>query len=157
MSKQKKRRRSSSGGRGPQSSKQQSPQWQPISMLPTLAQHIDGMLEADLEQYQNLLQAKDKPHVLDDATVDRVIRVFTDQAKDFWLYDEQMARWMAGELTDGQRDEVTRLVDQMKRLRENNTNVVDLARELSKGTIDKILGKSDAQLGLEFLLKGFKI
>lgn len=30
------------------------PRWQPISMLATFATHIDGMLEADLEQYANL-------------------------------------------------------------------------------------------------------
>jgi hypothetical protein len=155
MGKQK-RQRSGPGGPG-RGSRQQQPQWQPIGMLPTLAQHIDGMLQADLEQYQNLLQAKDKPHVLDDFTVNRVITVFTEQAKDFWLFDEQLQRWLAGELTDGQRDEVTRLVEQMKRLRENNTNVVGLARELSKGTIEKVLAKSDAELGLEFLLKGFKL
>jgi len=38
-------------------------------MLPTLGQHIDGMLEADIEQYKTLLEARGKPYVLDDCTV----------------------------------------------------------------------------------------
>jgi hypothetical protein len=147
----KKKRRSTQPGRGPQ---QEQPQWQPVSMLPTLAQAIDGMLQADLEQYINLQQAKDKPHVLDDFTVNRVITVFTEQSSNFWIYDEQLRRWQQDTLTPGQRDEVERLVEQMRRLRENNTNVLLLARELSKRTIEKVLAKSDVELGLEMLMKG---
>src|SRR6266487_4620931 len=128
------------------------PQWQPISMLPTLVIHIDGMLEADVEQYETLLEARSKPHVLDDFTVNRIKQVFTTQRNDFWLFEEQLKRWQSGQLTDEQRAEVTRLVEQMRRLRENNTRVLDLADELSKGTIEKVMAKSDAQLGLEFLM-----
>ncbi len=62
---------------------QPQPQWQPISRLSMIAEHIDGMLEADVEQYQTLLEAKPKPYVLDDYTVNRVITAFTTQEKDF--------------------------------------------------------------------------
>jgi hypothetical protein len=57
-----------------QPGQQQQPQWQPIEMLPTLATHIDGMLESSQEQYETLLEAKPKPHVLDDYTVNRVTK-----------------------------------------------------------------------------------
>jgi hypothetical protein len=129
------------------------PHWQSIAMLPTLATHIDGMLEADLEQYETLLEARSKPHVLDDFTVNRVKSVFTEQRNDFGLFDEQLRRWQAETLTDLQRAEVTRLVEQMAKLRENNTNVLALADELSNGTIDKVMATSDEQLGLEYLLR----
>ncbi len=56
---------------------QPTPQWQPITRLALIAQHIDGMLEADIEQYQNLQQARSKPCVLDNFTVGRVIASFT--------------------------------------------------------------------------------
>ncbi len=139
-----------------QTAQQKPPQWQPISMLPTLATHIDGMLESDVEQYQTLSEARGKPHVLDDFTVNRVKQVFTTQRNDFWLFEEQLKRWQALPLTDEQRAEVTRLVEQMRRLRENNTRVLELADELSKGTIEKVMAKSDEQLGLEFLMKMMK-
>lgn len=132
---------------------QQRPQWQPISMLPTLARHIDGMLEADREQYETLLEAKPKPYVLDDFTVNRVIAAFTTQAKDFGLFEEQLQRWQRGTISSEQRKEVTRLFEQMKQLRETNTQVLTLARELSQGTIEKQMAKPDEQLGLEYLLK----
>ncbi len=60
-----------------QSAVPKQPQWQPISMLPTFTAHIDGMLESSEEQYETLLEAKPKPHVLDDYTVNRVIKAFT--------------------------------------------------------------------------------
>jgi hypothetical protein len=153
MSKQK-RRHTGPGGAGRQQA--QKPQWQPIEMLPTLATHIDGMLEADLEQYQALLEAKPKPYVLDDFTVDRVRKVFTEQRDGLNVFDEQLLRWQVLPLTDEQRTEVTRLVEQMKRLRENNAKVLALADELNKGTIEKVMAKSDMELGLEMLLKGWQ-
>jgi hypothetical protein len=131
---------------------QPQPQWQPISMLPTIATHIDGMLEAAQEQYQTLLPAKAKPHVLDDYTVNRIKKVFTDQQNDLWLFDEQLKRWQSNQLTGEQRKEVERLQGQMKKLREQVKTILELADDLSKGTIEKVMAKSDAELGLEFLL-----
>lgn len=132
--------------------KQPQPQWQPISMLPTIATHIDGMLEAAQEQYETLLPAKAKPHALDDYTVNRVKKVFTTQQNDLWLFDEQLARWSKGSLSAQQRTEVERLAGQMKKLREQITVILVLANELAKGTIEKVMGKSDVELGLESLL-----
>ncbi len=120
-----------------------------------IAAHIDGMLQADREQYETLLEAKPKPHVLDDSTVNRVIAAFTTQRNDFGLFDQQLQRWAALSLSDQQRREVERLVEQMRLLRENNEQVLTLARELSKGTIDKVMAKSDMELGLEMLTKGW--
>ncbi len=127
------------------------PQWQPISKLPLIATHIDGMLEAAQEQHQTLLPAKARPHALDDYTVNRVIKVFTEQQNDLRLFDEQLKRWSKEALSTQQRKEVERLHGQMKKLREQITTILALADELSKGTIEKVMAKSDAELGLEFL------
>ena len=121
-------------------------------MLPTIATHIDGMLEAAQEQYQTLLPAKARPHALDDYTVNRVIKVFTEQQSDLWLFDEQLKRWSKTTLSAQQRKEVERLQGQMKKLREQIMAILALADELAKGTIEKVMAKSDAELGLEFLL-----
>lgn len=150
MAKQK-RRWSRPGGPG---RPQPKLHWQPIEALAMIATHIDGMLQADREQYETLLEAKPKPHVLDDYTINRVIAAFTSQRNDFGLFDEQLQRWQAGPLTDDQRREVERLVEQMRLLRENNEQVLSLARELSTGTIDKVMATSDVELGLEMLRKG---
>ena len=124
------------------------PQWQPISKLSLIAHDIDGMLEAAQEQYQTLLPAKARPHALDDYTVNRVKKVFIEQQNDLWLFDEQLKRWSSAP----QRKEVERLQCQMMKLREQIATILALADELAKGTIEKVLSKSDAELGLEFLL-----
>jgi len=130
----------------------QQPQWQPISKLSLIAKHIDGMLESAQEQYQTLLPAKAKPHVLDDFTVNRVKKVTTSQQKDLWLFEEQLTRWSKNQLTPEQRKEVERLAVQMLKLREQVTVILDLADQLGKGTIEKVMAKSDAELGRAFLL-----
>ncbi len=131
----------------------EQPHWHPIAMLTTIARHIDGMVEADQEQLATLGEARAKPYVLDDDTVNRVKRAFTTQRENFWLFEEQLCRWQALKLTTQQRTEITRLQDQMARLRQINSDVLALAEELSMGTIEKQLAKSDFELGLEMLLR----
>ncbi len=129
------------------------PYWHPIAMLATISRHIDGMVEADQEQLETLQEARTRPYVLDDDTVSRVKRAFTTQRVDFWVFEEQLSRWQAGQLTAQQRAEVTRLRGQMAKLRQINSDVLALAEDLSKGTIEKQLEKSDFELGLEALLR----
>ena len=136
---------------------QTTPQWQPIEKLPLLAHHIDGMLESAEENYGNLQEARPKPHVLDDYTVERVNEVYTTQLNDLWLFDEQLSRWKTtGTLTTEQSRDVERLVGQMKRLREVVTAILALADELKERTIEKVMAKSDVELGLEFLFNALK-
>jgi hypothetical protein len=74
---------------------EQQPQWQSITMLPTLGPHIDGMLETAQENQANLEEARPKPHVLGNYTIERVISVYTIQRDDLGLFDEQLRRWAA--------------------------------------------------------------
>ncbi len=131
----------------------EQPHWHPIAMLATIARHIDGMVEADQEQLTTLQEARTRPYVLDDYTVSRVKQAFTTQREDFWVFEEQLRSFQAGQLTAKQRAEVTRLRGQMVKLRQINSDVLALAEELSKGTIEKQLAKSDVELGLETLLR----
>jgi hypothetical protein len=129
-----------------------TPNWQPLSKLPLIMPMIDGMLEGAQEQYQTLLEARSKPHVLDDYTVGRVRDVYTAQQDDLWLWEEQLRRWQAQTLTATQQQEVARLTEQVARLREVIAAILMLAAELARGTIERVLAKSDLQVGLEFLL-----
>jgi len=133
----------------------QQPQWQPITMLQTIARHIDGMLQEAEEQQANVQQAQSKPWVLDDYTVKRIMEVFTVQEHDLWLFDTQLERWQTGTLTDRQLKEVERLTGQMHKLHAAIADILAMAAELSKGTIEKQMAKSDEQLGLEYLMSMF--
>ncbi len=128
------------------------PQWQPIEKLSLIASMIDGMLESTTKQYETLQKAKQKPYSLDDALVNRAVNVYTDQKNDLWVYDKQLSRWKALKLTSAQADEVERLRVQMKKLCAINTMILSLAQELQEITIERLLEKDDAEVGVEYLL-----
>ncbi len=109
------------------------------------------MLASASENLGSLRQAR--PGSLDDATVARVISVYTTQRDDLWLYDTQFHRWQAESLTTAQRAEVKRLTGQLTRLRDTLTTVLTLAERLKATTIEAIMAKSDTELELEFLLR----
>ena len=130
----------------------QTSRWRPISDLPVMASILDSMLHDDEGQYRTLCECRPKPYVLDDHTVVRVIQVFTQQKTDLPLYQGQVSHWMAGDLTVSQRREVERLQGCVTKLQELAESILSLAEERKQGTIDSVLGKSDLELGLEFLL-----
>jgi hypothetical protein len=58
-----------------------TPQWQPLSALAQIARDIDEQFANTREQYDTLLEARDRPHGLDDAIVTRFIRLITGQER----------------------------------------------------------------------------
>ena len=133
---------------------QPTPNWQPISRLPLIASMLDGMLGDAQEHYQTLREAQARPHVLDDRTVERVVSVFTAQRDDLWLSEEQLRRWGEQGLDAEQRREVSRLSHQLESLRQVIAEILTLAESLKHGTIERVLSKDDAELGLKWLLRG---
>lgn len=128
------------------------PNWQPISVLATIASLSDEGLRDALEHYATLLQARSRPHVLDDATIERTKRVNGEGLEWCDVYDRQLARWQRERLTRAQREEVTRLQGVQRELHAVLTQILELADELGRGTIERQLAKSDLQLGLEVVL-----
>jgi len=57
----------------------ESPQWQPLSALPKVSRDVEEQFTNSREQYEQLLRARDQPHLLDDAIVTRVTRLVTDE------------------------------------------------------------------------------
>ena len=126
--------------------------WQPVSALPIFGRIIDDSLESIRGVYKDLLSARDRPYVLDNHTIGRVQEVYTAQRDDLWLYEEHLARWRQEPLSPTQLAEVERLEKQVARLRERLDAALTLADELAKGTIEKVLAKSDLEVGLEVFL-----
>ena len=114
---------------------------------------ISTSLTETREHLGTLTKAKDRPHVLDDATIDRVEQVHTEQMEFVGIYSQQIARWRAEKLPPAQVSELDRMDTQNQQLREVTKSVLDVANELRKGTIDWVLGMSDLELGLQALLQ----
>ncbi len=129
------------------------PSWQPISGLPVIASLIDGGLRDGREHYATLLEARAKPYVLDDATIVATKRVNGEGLEWCGVYDEQLRRWRRQRLTEEQRREIDRLEGASRELRAVLAQILELADELGRGTIERQLAKSDLELGLEHLLR----
>ena len=125
--------------------------WQPISVLPTIASVIDAMLKDTEIQYQTLLEAKDKPYVLDDELVSRVIKVFKRQHNDLWLYEEQLSRWKRLTLHAHKEQEIQRLSNQVNRIKEITESILSLTDELKENTIEQVMKRDDIQIAIDFL------
>ena len=89
--------------------------WQPISQLPLVASMLDGALSDTADHIQTLTKARARPHVLDEATIDRVQRVHGEQLEFVDIYAEQVRRWRAEGPSATQRQELDRLEEQNRR------------------------------------------
>lgn len=130
--------------------------WHPISKLEFFVEHTRRWLSDVRETADALEEAHLKPHVLADNDVARVKRVYTEQAGDLTLFEEQAEQW--GQFPDrspSRRQKLKTLNEQLAELRELNKKVLALADELAKGTIDTVMAAPDAELGLAALLGGF--
>jgi len=126
--------------------------WQPISQMPLISSMIDTSLNDTREHLGTLSKAKDRPHVLDDATVDRVEQVHTEQMAFVDIYTQQIGRWRRQRPSASQARELDRMEKQNQQLRGITADVLALASQLRKGTIERVLGMSDLELGLQYLL-----
>ena len=127
------------------------PNWQPISSLPIVAKALSGMLEAARKQYPTLEEAKNRPYVLDDYLLNRVIDAHTQQAEDLWLFEEQIRRWKGEKVSLAQQKELTRLEEQLEELRKMLNLILRLAEELKGGTIDSLMALSDEEIAMAIL------
>jgi len=95
-----------------------------------------------------------RPYLLDDATVERLLRTYSETEADLWLYDTQLDRWARQARTIDQRREVARPQAQMICLRDVVGQILALGARLKTQTIEALLAKSDLDVAVEHLLGG---
>jgi hypothetical protein len=127
--------------------------WQPISQMLLIASMIDGALDDTREHIETLRQALGRPHVLDDAVIDRVELVHTEQRQFVDIYARQIDRWRGECRSAAQRHELDRMDEQNRQLGAVTTDVLAAAAELRKGTIDRVVDISGLELSLQALRK----
>ena len=126
--------------------------WQPLSQMPLISSMIDTALEDTREHLSTLAEARERPHVLDDATIDRTEQVHSEQLQFVGIYAEQISHWRSETQSPAQGRELDRMEEQNGRLRSVTADVLALAGELRKGTIERVMDMSDVELGLQALL-----
>ena len=93
-----------------------------------------------------------RSHMLDDATIDRTERVNAEQLQFVDIYAQQISRWRTEKPSKDHMLELDRMEAQNGQLRAATTDVLALASELRRGTIERVIGMSDVELGLQALL-----
>jgi hypothetical protein len=136
---------------------EERPQWKPVSMMPMIAAVLDGEVENFEDLYKTLCEARKRPHVMDDMTMDRAINNHREYLEEAWVYDEQIDRWRKEELTDGQRREIERLTGQMVKYRKLCEGIIAVSEEIRKGTINRILEMSDEEVAMAVLTGKLKL
>ena len=86
--------------------------------------------------------------------MDRIDQVHTEQLEFVNIYAQQIGRWRTEKPSVDQMRELDRMEEQNRRLRAVTVDVLALARELRKGTVERVLGMNDVELGLQALLGG---
>jgi len=129
------------------------PRWQPLTQISLIASVVEGMLHHTQEQYALFKQAEDQPYVLDDALVERAERLYQVQHADLWLYETQCSRWLADPaITAAQPQRVAAIQTETVRLKANTLSLLALLKILKAGTINRMMEKSDLEVGLDFLM-----
>jgi hypothetical protein len=126
--------------------------WQPLSRLPLIAHIIDESVIDAENQQKLLIEGREKPHVFDDALVDRIKYLYIEKLQFIDIYFAQIERWKKETLTTDEDFELARLAKQCERLKPLVNSILALAEEIGTQTIDKILGMDDAELALKVLL-----
>jgi len=67
-------------------------------------------------------------------------------------YAKQISRWRTEKPSKNQARELDRMEAQNRQLRAATADVLALASELRKGAIERVIGMSDIELGLQALL-----
>ena len=108
------------------------------------------------ESYNNFIQAREKPHVLDDAIIDRAIKIYTEQLNHVDYYEAQTTRWKTEDLTITQHRALDVLSYRIGKLRTITEKTLSLVKELREGTINRIMEMEDGDLGFNVLLGKIK-
>jgi hypothetical protein len=115
---------------------------------------VKEQFQEAVSQLSNLEQARSEPYVLDDYTVDRVRQFFGEEQGFVAISAEQVARWRQEHPTPSLQKDLDNLAGQIEQWGRVVADILALGEELSKGTIDKVMAKSDLELGLEAMARG---
>lgn len=147
-------RRSKAGRR------KQQPTWQPVTavgMLTTVVAEQLAHTRAQLALMEQARPTRPDARILDHHTVSETLRVYGQTAADYRnLFAEQGRRWQAEPtLSATQATQATQLDAYVALVAEHLAaldDILALTRQIQGHTIEKIMAKSDLELGIEALL-----
>jgi hypothetical protein len=125
--------------------------FQPITKALVILEITRGMLDSSRDQLETMQQVKDRPHILDDAIINRSLKLYTAQNEDSDIFLQQCAIWRKQELNEVQSYQIQEIEKCTKSLIDTNNQILFIINACKDSTIDKILEKSDMELALDML------
>ncbi len=124
----------------------------PVAHWALFAELLEGHVEDADALHASLESARARPHVLDDATLDRVEQQYTVMEREtIQGYEWQFARWKHAVLTPAERTGLERTRQLLSDYEGRSARVLAVVAELRSGTIERVLERSDLELGLEVM------
>lgn len=122
-------------------------------MLSVYLELTRGQLAASKEQLQHLELCKNKPHVLDDHIIARIIKLHSEQIEASWVFKEQCNKWREQTSDSQQLADIAEIENNIVALDKTNGLVLDLAKRFKNHTIERVLAENEVELALDFLSK----
>jgi hypothetical protein len=126
-------------------------QFRPLSFMPLVSSVSAQQLASLRKLRQDLADARTKPHVFDDATIERVISVHTKTLGFLPYTRRQLDHWAGEKPSVAERATIQRIRDETDETDLLVREVISLAEEIKAGTIDKVLAKDGFDMGWEAL------
>jgi 16S rRNA U1498 N3-methylase RsmE len=125
--------------------------WYPTSEIGYFTGIVREGISITVGQIELFAPAVEQPYRLDDATVDHAVRVYENQREDQVLFRNQAARWAGEVVTTEEKAALATYVAALDELNRLTGDVLAMCSTLSGQTIEKLLVKSDLEVGLEAL------
>ena len=122
-----------------------------IEDIPLFTEAIYGTITVTDEQFNNFIVARHRPHVSDDAIIDRAQRAFEEQLASVHNFRQQLNWILEDELTDAQRYQVEDLLAKLLLLQRKTEVVLSLVNDFRSGTINRIMDMDDKELAARYL------
>jgi len=113
---------------------------------------VDEKLKQAQKQISNLEKCKDRPHVLDDKTVKRLIDVYAQEKHIVQHLMVTSRSTLQGELSYTDRQAMKKVDEDIDALDKACEQILFLADHFKDHTIDKIVEKTDADLAIDVLM-----
>jgi hypothetical protein len=117
------------------------PDLESIEFLPICLTLLQGIRNSNENHYDTLSKAKYKPYVLDKHTIQRTIRLFSEQKEDFLIWEEYLNQASQMSLSAAQHDIMQQVRNDFEEIKRLNSRIMGLARELEPYAIDRVLTK----------------
>ena len=123
------------------------PIYHPIDKLSAIAEIAAQELLGANDLYRSLSEARNCPHVMDDAEIARAIRLCEIRLNMVPVYREQAERWRCASPSRAQRTTLSLFDADIDDFEEVVLSTLVLTKEMAPNTIDAILCMDDGELG----------